>query len=79
MKIAHSTQDGYLVVTLTGQLTPTTAPQVQRALLKDLAEQPSAIICNLGGVEALDPVCATVFATIANHPANRWPTTSLLL
>jgi LuxR family maltose regulon positive regulatory protein len=79
MQITHSTRDGCLVVTLTGQITLSTAPQIQRALLKDLAEQPSAIVCDLGGVDALDPVCATVFATVANHPAGRWPATSLLL
>jgi hypothetical protein len=38
-----------------------------------------AVICDLGGVDALDPVCATVFAALANHCASRWPTTSVLL
>jgi DNA-binding CsgD family transcriptional regulator/anti-anti-sigma regulatory factor/tetratricopeptide (TPR) repeat protein/anti-sigma regulatory factor (Ser/Thr protein kinase) len=79
MQITHSTRDGCLVVALTGQITVATAPQIQRALLKDLAEGPLAIICDLGGVDALDPVCATVFATVANHPASRWPAASVLL
>jgi LuxR family transcriptional regulator, maltose regulon positive regulatory protein len=79
MRIAHSTRDGCLVVTLTGQITLSTAPQIQRALLKALAEQPLAIVCDLGGVDALDPVCATVFATVANHRASRLPATSVLL
>jgi LuxR family transcriptional regulator, maltose regulon positive regulatory protein len=79
MQITHSTRDGCLVVTLTGQITVSTAPQIQRALFKDLADQPSAIVCDLGGVDVLDPVCATVFAAVANHPASRWPATSLLL
>ena len=79
MQITHSTRDGCLVVTLTGQITVATAPQIQRVLLKDLVEGPLAIICDLEGVDALDPVCATVFATVANHPASRWPATSLLL
>jgi anti-anti-sigma factor len=79
MQITHSTRDGCLVVTLTGQITLSTAPRIQRALLKDLAEGPLAIICDLAGVDALDPVCATVFATVANHPASRWPTTSFFL
>ena len=79
MQITHSTRDGCLVVTLTGQITVATAPQIQRALLKDLAEGPLAIICDLEGVDSLDPVCATIFATVANHPASRWPATSLLL
>ena len=79
MQITHSTRNGCLVVALTGQITVVTAPQIQRTLLKDLAEGPLAIICDLGGVDALDPVCATVFATVANHPASRWPATSMLL
>jgi anti-anti-sigma factor len=81
MQITHSTRDGCLVVALTGQITVATAPQIQRTLLKDLAERdgPLAIICDLGGVDTLDPVCATVFATVANHPASRWPAPTVLL
>ena len=44
MQITHSARDRCLVVALTGQITLATAPQVRRALLKDLAEQPLAII-----------------------------------
>ena len=36
MQITHSTRDGCLVVTLAGQITVATAPQIQRVLLKDL-------------------------------------------
>jgi len=81
MQITHSTRDGCLVVALTGQITVATAPQIQRTLLKDLAERegPLAIICDLGGIDTLDPVCATVFATVANYPASRWPAPSVLL
>jgi anti-anti-sigma factor len=79
MQIEHSRSQGCLVVALTGQIDLSTAPQIQRALLKALAGQPSGIICDLSGVDALDPVCATIFATVANHPASRWPATSLLL
>jgi anti-sigma regulatory factor (Ser/Thr protein kinase) len=38
-----------------------------------------ALICDLSGVDAIEPVCATIFATVANHPASRWPATSVLL
>jgi DNA-binding CsgD family transcriptional regulator/anti-anti-sigma regulatory factor/anti-sigma regulatory factor (Ser/Thr protein kinase) len=79
MQITHSTREGCLVVALTGQITVATAPQIQRTLLRDLAQGPSVIICDLGRVDTLDPVCATVFATVANHPASRWPATSVLL
>jgi anti-anti-sigma regulatory factor/anti-sigma regulatory factor (Ser/Thr protein kinase) len=79
MEIQHSTKDGCRVVTLSGSIDLFSAPRIQRALLKDLGEEPLAVICDLSGVQQLDPVCATVFATVANHPASRWPTTSFLL
>jgi anti-anti-sigma factor len=79
MEIQHSTKDGCLVVTLTGSIDLFSAPQIQRALVKDLSEQPYALICDLSGVDNLDPVCAAVFATVANHPSSRWPATSFLL
>jgi anti-anti-sigma regulatory factor/anti-sigma regulatory factor (Ser/Thr protein kinase) len=79
MQTKHSTRAGCLVVALTGQIDLSTAPPVQRTLVKDLAERPLALICDLSGVDAIDPVCATIFATVANHPASRWPATSVLL
>jgi anti-anti-sigma regulatory factor/anti-sigma regulatory factor (Ser/Thr protein kinase) len=79
MEIQHSTKDGCLVVALTGSIDVFSAPQIQRALVKDLSEEPFALICDLAGVDTLDPVCATVFATVANHPASHWPSTSFLL
>jgi hypothetical protein len=33
-------------------------PQLQRAILKQLAQQPSAVVCDLAQVEAVDPLCA---------------------
>ena len=79
MEIQHSTQDGCQVATLTGSIDLFSASQIQRALVKDLGEEPFALICDLVGVDTLDPVCATVFATVANHPSSRWPATSFLL
>jgi anti-anti-sigma regulatory factor/anti-sigma regulatory factor (Ser/Thr protein kinase) len=79
MELDHSTRDGCLVVTITGQINPFTAPRVQRVLLKDLAERPYGIVCDLGAVDAIDPVCATVFSAVANHPSSDWPMTSFLL
>ena len=38
-------RDGCVVVTLTGQINLFTAPQIQRVLLKDLAERPYGIVC----------------------------------
>jgi anti-anti-sigma regulatory factor len=79
MEIQHSSTDGCLVVALAGSIDLFSVPQIQRALLKDLSEQPYALICDLSGVHHLDPVCAAVFATVANHPASGWPETTLLL
>jgi anti-anti-sigma regulatory factor/anti-sigma regulatory factor (Ser/Thr protein kinase) len=79
MEIQHSTKDGCLVVAFTGSINLFSVSQIQRALLKDLSAEPYALICDLSGVQELDPVCATVFATVANHPSSRWPVTSFLL
>ena len=79
MEIQRSTQDGCVVIAFTGNIDLFSGSQIQRALVKDLSEEPFALICDLAGVDNLDPVCATVFATVANHPSSRWPATSFLL
>ena len=79
MQIDRMMRDGCVIVALTGPINLFTAPQVQRALLKDLAYRPYGIVCDLIGVESIDPVCATVFSTVANHPSSDWPATAFLL
>jgi anti-anti-sigma regulatory factor/anti-sigma regulatory factor (Ser/Thr protein kinase) len=79
MEIQHSMRDGCLVLSFIGSIDLFTVSQIQRTLLKDLSGEPYALICDLSGVSHLDPVCAGVFATVANHPSSRWPTTSFLL
>jgi anti-sigma regulatory factor (Ser/Thr protein kinase)/anti-anti-sigma regulatory factor len=79
MEIQRSTQDGCVVVAFSGSIDLFSVSQVRRALLKDFSDQPFALICDLAGVDSLDPVCATVFSTVANHPSSRWPDTSFLL
>jgi anti-anti-sigma regulatory factor/anti-sigma regulatory factor (Ser/Thr protein kinase) len=79
MEIQHSMRDGCVIIAFTGSIDVFTVSRIQRTLLKDLSEQPYALICDLSGVQDLDPVCAAVFATVANHPASRWPSTSFLL
>ena len=79
MEIRHATRDGCVIVAFTGSIDLASVAQVQRSLRKHLSDQPAAVICDLAGVRSLDPVFATVFATVANHPASRWPTTNLLL
>jgi anti-anti-sigma regulatory factor/anti-sigma regulatory factor (Ser/Thr protein kinase) len=79
MQIDRTMRDGCVVVALTGPINLFTASRVQRALLKDLADRPYGIVCDLTGVESIDPVCATVFSTVANHPSSDWPATAFLL
>ena len=79
MEVHHTTKDGCVIATFTGSIDLPSVSQVQRALLKDLAEQPHGLICDLSGVDHLDPVCATVFARVVNHPASRWPATGFAL
>jgi anti-anti-sigma regulatory factor/anti-sigma regulatory factor (Ser/Thr protein kinase) len=79
MEIQRSTRHGCAVVAFSGTIDLASVATVQRTLLKGLSEQPDALICDLTGVQHLDPVVATVFSTVARHPASRWPTTSFLL
>jgi LuxR family transcriptional regulator, maltose regulon positive regulatory protein len=78
MRIQQSSRQGCVVLAFAGRLDLAAAPQVQRAILKQLAEQPPAVICDLGQVEAIDPLCAGVFASI-RHPALDGPGTALVL
>ena len=78
MEIRHATRHGCVIVAFTGSIDLASVAQIQRVLLKHLSDQPPALICDLAGVRYLDPVFATVFSTVANHPASRWPTTNLL-
>ena len=78
MRIQQSSRQGCAVLTLTGRLDLAAVPELQRAILKQLAEHPPAIICDLGQVEAIDPLCAGVFTSI-RHPALGWPGTALVL
>ncbi len=79
MQIEQSARDGCIVLTLTGDLDIAAAPEVQRALLKCLARQPDAVICDLSRVAAIDPVCTAVFTAVAHRPRSRWPDSSVLL
>jgi anti-anti-sigma factor len=78
MRIQRSSQQGCVVLTMAGRLDLAAVPEVQRAILKQLAEHPPAIICDLAQVEAIDPLCAEVFTSI-QHPALGWPGTALVL
>jgi anti-anti-sigma factor len=79
MHIEQAARDGCIVVTPVGDLDVAAAPRVQRALLRCLAEQPDAVICDLSKVATIDPVCAGVFAAVAHRPRTRWPDSTILL
>ena len=79
MEIVQSTREGCTVLALRGRLDRPAAPRLQRALRKRLAEQPVAVVCDLSGLEALDPECAGLFTVAAHHPSTSWPDTPLLL
>jgi LuxR family maltose regulon positive regulatory protein len=78
MRILQSSRQGCVVLSLAGRLDLAAAPQLQRAILKQLVQQPPAVICDLSQVEAIDPLCAGVFTSI-RHPALSWPGTALIL
>src|SRR5918993_3056622 len=78
MQIEQSSQQGCVVLTLVGRLDRAAVPQVRRVILKQLAEPPPAIICDLSRVEGIDPLAAAVFASI-RHPALDWPGRALIL
>ena len=79
MEIEQSARDGCTVLALRGRLDRSAAPRLQRVLRKQLARQPVAVICDLSGLDALDPDCAGLFTVAAHHPSSSWPDTPLLL
>ena len=79
MRIDQSTRDGCAILAPVGTLDPDAMPSLRRALLKRLAEQPVAVICDLSRLQEMDPSCAAVFTSVVNHPASSWPETNLLV
>jgi len=60
--------DGVIRVTLNGTLSPASAIELRRVLLKCLAEQPVAVIVDVAALNVHDPVQLTVFpAAVAAH------------
>jgi anti-anti-sigma regulatory factor/anti-sigma regulatory factor (Ser/Thr protein kinase) len=61
-----------LVLTLIGELTQLNAPDVRRYLLERLAEQPTALVCDLGQLQPVEPLALTLFSAVALQAAH-WP------
>jgi anti-anti-sigma regulatory factor len=79
VRIDQSSRDGCAILAPVGHLDLAAVPLLRQLLLKRLSEQPVAVICDLSGLWSVDEACAAVFASVANHPASRWPKTNLLL
>jgi anti-anti-sigma regulatory factor len=79
VRIDQSTRDGCVIPAPVGHLDLAAVPRLRQLLLKRLHDQPVAVICDLSGLWSVDEACAAVFASVANHPASRWPETNLLL
>ena len=79
MRIEQSTRDGCTILAPVGALDLAAAASLRQMLPKRLNEHPLAVICDLSRLWSVDPTCATVFTTVANHPSSSWPGTNLLL
>lgn len=79
MRIDQSTRDGCTILAPVGELDLDAVPTLRRVLLKRLAERPVAVICDLSGLQEMDPSCADVFTSVANHPSSSWAATNVLV
>jgi anti-anti-sigma factor len=79
VRIDQSTRDGCAILAPVGELDLAAMPALRRVLVKRLAEQPVAVICDLSGLWAMDPSCAAMFTSVANHPSSSWPETTMLV
>jgi anti-anti-sigma factor len=71
-------RDECTVVTVHGQLDAAGAPTLQGVLLKAVAEQPSAVVCDLRQASYVDAVTLTLFPTVARYAAT-WSETPVAL
>lgn len=79
MRIDQSSRDGCTILAPVGELDLDAVPTLRRVLLKRLAERPVAVICDLSGLQEMDPSCADVFTSVANHPSSSWAATNVLV
>jgi anti-anti-sigma regulatory factor len=76
--IQQSAVDGCTVLALDGRLDMDSAADLHRALLAALDAQPDALVCDLHGLLGIDDAQGLVFSA-ADHPAARWPGTTVSL
>jgi anti-anti-sigma regulatory factor len=70
--------DGHTVISVRGTLSRQNVSGLRTALLKCLAEQPSALVVELSGMSIGDPLALTVFMAVGRQAAT-WPGISLIL
>jgi anti-anti-sigma regulatory factor/anti-sigma regulatory factor (Ser/Thr protein kinase) len=66
------------VLEVEGVLRGDTAPVLRAAVVKLLAEQPSAVVLDVSGVEVAEDLAVTVFGALAQHAAAAEPVALLL-
>ena len=79
MELQHSMHDGCLVLSFTGSIDLLSVSAVQRTVLKDLSQEPSALICDLSGVthtqdtDTPSPAGPRSGAVRSTKPIRPWP------
>lgn len=68
----------WVVLDVVGELNLSSGPRLRAAVLKALADQPSAVIINAEGLTAADDIHLTVFIAVARHAA-AWPSIPILV
>jgi hypothetical protein len=71
-------QDGQIVVIVSGALVGTVASALYRTLIRCLAREPAAILVELSGMSVAEPDAVKIFAMITQQ-AEVWPGTPFLL
>jgi anti-anti-sigma regulatory factor/anti-sigma regulatory factor (Ser/Thr protein kinase) len=66
------------LLTVAGELNLSSGPRLRAALLKCLADQPTAILVDVAALAVADDVHLTLFAAVARHAA-AWPSIPVLV
>jgi anti-anti-sigma regulatory factor/anti-sigma regulatory factor (Ser/Thr protein kinase) len=78
LDIAITTREGATIVTPSGLLNVATAPQLRDALLKCIADQPSAVIADLNALKLQEAYTLSVFTVVARR-TTEWSGVPLIL
>jgi hypothetical protein len=70
--VDRDVQTGTTAVRLDGILSRVTSPQIRSAVIKAVAECPTAVIVDLGGLRSTEPHLLSVFGTVAETAVREW-------